>query len=215
MPIAPNCHMCGQQLQDFGALVFSPPDHYEDCHKYHVCRICWDEVQKALDGNGWISIEESLPLDDFADNKRIITDVLVCGAWDEDEPPPNAYTQIVSFAGDLGWTYYNHYGKPWPYADKITHWMPLPEPHPNAGKRRSSLSRRQGTIGYASRIAAHRALELRKFAECVAPDEDSPPSLIELRAAMEHMAFELEQRHSQLKIEEAAADGQEKDAPDE
>ena len=211
MPINPHCHMCGNTLDDYGALAFSPPDNYEDCHKYHICRTCWPQIREALDGGDWIPVDEVLPLDHIPENKRVITDVLVCGAWDEDEPPPNAYTVIVSFTGEKGWTYYNQYGKPWPFADKITHWMPLPEPHPTSGERRTRPSRLWGTINYASRVTAHQATDLRRFAEFVAPDENAPPCLVELRAAMEHMAFELEQRSAALKCAKGCECGQEKD----
>ena len=195
MSIIPNCHLCGEPLEDYGALAFSPPDHYEDCHKYHICRECWPEVQKALDGNGWIPVGEMIPLDEFSDAEHVVTDVLVCGAWDEDEPPPNTSTCLVGYCAEHGWTFAHHYGKPWPFADKITHWMPLPEPHPNSGDVKVPPSSRWGTLGYARRATALMARDLSAFAEKISP-EGTPPCLVELRAAIEHMAFELEHRHA-------------------
>lgn len=200
MPIAPHCHMCGEQLDDYGALAFSPPDHYEDCHKYHICRRCWPQVQKALDGNDWISVNEALPLDEYAENDMILAEVLVCGAWDEDEPPPNSYTTLVDYSGSHGWVYHNKTTTPWPCADKITHWMYMPDPHPASGDKSQSEPRAWGTISYAERAVANSARDLRAFAAMVAPKDDSPPCLVELRSAMEHMAHELECRHEALEF---------------
>jgi len=202
MSIAPNCHLCSKPLEDFGALAFSPPDHFEDCHKYHICRGCWSEVQKALDGNGWIPVDDFLPLDHIDDPSHVVTDVLVCGLWDEDEPPPNTHTCVVGYNGATGgWTFAGHFSKPWPYQDKITHWMPFPSPHPKSGETRVTGHSRERSIWFAKRRVAFLARDLADAAEKIAPDDSFDPSLVELRAVLEHMAFELEHRHSELEPE--------------
>ena len=53
--ITPNCDRCHQELQDFGALAFSPPQTLpDDCpardvEKYHLCATCWQEFKCWLE----------------------------------------------------------------------------------------------------------------------------------------------------------------------
>lgn len=57
--IAIKCKMCGKELAEPGALVFSPPMHdniylamNEDdmkCKKYHICVNCYDKLYDFID----------------------------------------------------------------------------------------------------------------------------------------------------------------------
>ena len=39
--IKPICSLCGKELDDFGAIVFSPPDDNHKVEKHHICRACY------------------------------------------------------------------------------------------------------------------------------------------------------------------------------
>jgi hypothetical protein len=53
--IAPTCDKCGVELQEFGAIVLSPPATSADgscgreVEKYHLCPGCWREFKRGLD----------------------------------------------------------------------------------------------------------------------------------------------------------------------
>jgi len=42
------CSFCSNDMEDPGALLFSPPTMGEDCKKYHVCTECFFNVMKIL-----------------------------------------------------------------------------------------------------------------------------------------------------------------------
>lgn len=42
MAITPTCDICGKELNDFGAIVFGPPDKKGSVEKFHVCRPCYE-----------------------------------------------------------------------------------------------------------------------------------------------------------------------------
>jgi hypothetical protein len=47
----PVCDLCGETLEEPGALVFSPPDEHGAVSKYHVCKCkCWQAVRELLFG---------------------------------------------------------------------------------------------------------------------------------------------------------------------
>ena len=47
-----QCDMCHRDLQEPGALIFSPPtDETLLVEKYHVCAYCWPAVVALLKGN--------------------------------------------------------------------------------------------------------------------------------------------------------------------
>jgi hypothetical protein len=48
MPIKPKCDMCGMELNDFGGLLFSPPDANNTVKKYHICKECFSELETDL-----------------------------------------------------------------------------------------------------------------------------------------------------------------------
>ena len=45
--IKPICDFCKQELNDFGAILFSPPKEH-DVKKYHVCVNCYNEMIKGV-----------------------------------------------------------------------------------------------------------------------------------------------------------------------
>jgi hypothetical protein len=53
--ISPTCDKCNRELQDFGALAFSPPETQPDgssgreVEKYHLCASCWQEFKLWLE----------------------------------------------------------------------------------------------------------------------------------------------------------------------
>jgi hypothetical protein len=48
MAIKPTCDKCGQELLEFGAILFSPPDSTSMVKKFHICRPCYDVMVKEL-----------------------------------------------------------------------------------------------------------------------------------------------------------------------
>lgn len=44
--IKPACDFCGKELQDFGALLFSPPK-WRTVKKYHLCVKCFEHLIHA------------------------------------------------------------------------------------------------------------------------------------------------------------------------
>jgi hypothetical protein len=46
MAIKPVCDICKQELLEFGALLFSPPNNKNEVRKYHLCKKCYLEIIK-------------------------------------------------------------------------------------------------------------------------------------------------------------------------
>ena len=44
MAIAPVCDLCREELKDFGALLFSPPNTQSEVKKFHVCKPCYEKL---------------------------------------------------------------------------------------------------------------------------------------------------------------------------
>ncbi len=44
MAIKPICDRCGHELDDFGGLLFSPPDNRSKVLKLHICQACYAEL---------------------------------------------------------------------------------------------------------------------------------------------------------------------------
>ena len=51
MTIKPICDKCKQELEDFGALLFSPPNSENNVKKFHLCKNCYEETRKDLEIN--------------------------------------------------------------------------------------------------------------------------------------------------------------------
>lgn len=47
MSITPKCDVCGKELDEFGAILLSPPQNNLTI-KYHICISCYDNLVKFL-----------------------------------------------------------------------------------------------------------------------------------------------------------------------
>lgn len=48
MAIKPKCDKCKKELDDFGAILLSPPDKENKVVKYHLCKKCFEDVANAI-----------------------------------------------------------------------------------------------------------------------------------------------------------------------
>jgi len=39
--ISPKCDICKEELNEYGALMFSPPDEEGNVKKFHICKNCY------------------------------------------------------------------------------------------------------------------------------------------------------------------------------
>jgi len=56
-----TCDLCGVELEEPGALIFSPPANEDgklSCDKFHCCRSCWPSVQNLFKKNTTFSASE-------------------------------------------------------------------------------------------------------------------------------------------------------------
>ncbi len=44
MAIKPICDFCKKELDDYGALLFSPPNEKSEVKKFHICRSCFNKI---------------------------------------------------------------------------------------------------------------------------------------------------------------------------
>lgn len=49
MSIKPICDKCKKELQEFGAILFSPPDKRSKVKKHHICKKCYKKIVKSFD----------------------------------------------------------------------------------------------------------------------------------------------------------------------
>lgn len=49
MAIKPKCDKCHRELEDFGGLLFSPPDGENKVRKFHICRGCYEKMLKDFE----------------------------------------------------------------------------------------------------------------------------------------------------------------------
>ncbi len=45
MAIKPACDRCKKELNDFGALLFSPPKN-KGVKKFHICNECYEKIKE-------------------------------------------------------------------------------------------------------------------------------------------------------------------------
>lgn len=48
MPIQPKCDKCNNELQEFGAILLSPPREDGTVKKFHLCRDCYDLILEQI-----------------------------------------------------------------------------------------------------------------------------------------------------------------------
>ena len=48
MAIKPVCNSCRKELDDFGAILFGPPDKNSTVKKFHLCKKCYQKIKKGL-----------------------------------------------------------------------------------------------------------------------------------------------------------------------
>jgi uncharacterized protein with PIN domain len=46
MAIKPVCDKCKRELEEFGAVLFSPPNKEKMVKKFHICKKCYEEMLK-------------------------------------------------------------------------------------------------------------------------------------------------------------------------
>lgn len=55
MAIKPVCDKCKKELEEFGAILFSPPNSSQDntVKKFHICKECYEKIKEEwkLSGN--------------------------------------------------------------------------------------------------------------------------------------------------------------------
>lgn len=45
MAIKPICNLCGNELEEFGAILLGHPDECNKVEKFHLCRKCYEEIR--------------------------------------------------------------------------------------------------------------------------------------------------------------------------
>lgn len=48
MAIIPSCDKCGDELNEFGAILLSPPDNENMVKKAHLCKACYQELASDI-----------------------------------------------------------------------------------------------------------------------------------------------------------------------
>lgn len=48
MVIDPICDKCGKQLNEFGAVLLSPPDKENNVKKFNICKDCYGNYANSL-----------------------------------------------------------------------------------------------------------------------------------------------------------------------
>jgi len=46
--IKPKCDICKKELDNFGGLIFSPPNVDGKVDKFHVCKDCFEKLKEEL-----------------------------------------------------------------------------------------------------------------------------------------------------------------------
>lgn len=48
MAIKPICDKCGNELTEFGGILFSPPDENSTVKKFHLCVACYKAIVEGF-----------------------------------------------------------------------------------------------------------------------------------------------------------------------
>jgi hypothetical protein len=46
--IRPICDKCKEELDDFGGILLSPPNEKSEVKKFHICKKCYEKMEKEL-----------------------------------------------------------------------------------------------------------------------------------------------------------------------
>ncbi len=46
MTIKPICDSCKKELNEFGAILLSPPNSENKVQKYHLCKECFEKIKE-------------------------------------------------------------------------------------------------------------------------------------------------------------------------
>lgn len=46
MTITPVCDKCKKELNNFGAILLSPPNQENSVKKFHICKECYEEIEE-------------------------------------------------------------------------------------------------------------------------------------------------------------------------
>ena len=46
--IKPTCDKCGKELNEFGAILLSPPDKENKVRKFHICVECYNKIEEGM-----------------------------------------------------------------------------------------------------------------------------------------------------------------------
>lgn len=48
MAISPTCTLCGEELDEPGAILLGPPNKFDNVKKRHICTRCFDSVMNIF-----------------------------------------------------------------------------------------------------------------------------------------------------------------------
>ena len=48
MSLQPQCDKCGVELEEFGAILLSPPNVEGSVRKFHICKSCYELIADNL-----------------------------------------------------------------------------------------------------------------------------------------------------------------------
>lgn len=48
MAIKPTCDRCRKELEEFGAILLSPPNKDNTIRKFHICKKCYEIMLKEF-----------------------------------------------------------------------------------------------------------------------------------------------------------------------
>ena len=46
--IDPKCNMCGEELNEYGAILLSPLDNENRVVKFHICKNCYNKLAEQI-----------------------------------------------------------------------------------------------------------------------------------------------------------------------
>jgi len=59
MAITPKCDKCGMELDEFGAILLSPPNDNSEVEKLHICKDCYEEIMASVKDSSPADIKDT------------------------------------------------------------------------------------------------------------------------------------------------------------